>query len=116
MPDAATHREQAEHNLRMSDSMDRAAYGDWAATVLFYAALHYVDSFLARTLNYHPSNHADRDKQIHTIHPLRKIRVEYRELKDSSHNARYSPPHRPNQRELNQLRTINVKAVVRIAS
>ena len=116
MPDTVAHREQAEHNLRMYDSMDRSAYSDWAATVLFYAALHYVDAFLARKLHYHPRGHADRDKLLHTVHALKKIRVEYRELKDCSHNARYSPPYRPAPRELNQLRTLNIPAVVRTAT
>jgi len=59
---------------------------DWGVTACFYAALHLVDSYLAR-VGIHPENHEEREDWIR--HWLRPIRSEYRALKRRSIRARY---------------------------
>jgi hypothetical protein len=56
--------------------------------MLFYAALHYIDAFLAGK-NMHPMDHAHRDEEIHNNGSISDIYRDYRRLKDMSKQARY---------------------------
>ena len=49
MPNRSAHLAQAEHNETLYSHLDQSAptYADWQVTSLFYAALHYVDAYLA---------------------------------------------------------------------
>jgi hypothetical protein len=42
MATAEDHKLQAEHNRRFLETIDREGFPDWAATVIFYTALHLV--------------------------------------------------------------------------
>ncbi len=55
---------------------------------MFYAALHYVEAYLA-TKKVHSGSHPVRDSNIHRDTTLRAIYPDYRELKDESRAARY---------------------------
>jgi hypothetical protein len=59
---------------------------DWAVTTCFYAALHLVDSYLAR-LGIHPHTHVKREGWIQRRLPY--IRPNYWQLKHYSLRARY---------------------------
>jgi len=91
MPARDDHLHQAHHNVTFYASIDKAAFKDWAATSLFYAALHYIDAFLAHKRNIHPPKHKERDNLVATIAELKPISTSYYALKDGSFNARYIP-------------------------
>ena len=65
MPSRLTHRQQAQHNEEFiaSFDLDATPYLDWVVTAIFYAALHFVDSYLA-TKDIHLSSHRGRDSLI----------------------------------------------------
>lgn len=90
MPDAATHQTQAAHNEDFFSRIALAADADWAVTVLFYAALQYVDAYLARKHNSHPGNHGERGRMILSDPTARAIRTSYRRLQEYSRDARYN--------------------------
>jgi hypothetical protein len=102
VPDEATHLGQARHNEGFFGKIDHSQDGDWAVTVLFYAALHYVDAYLART-RMHPANHSERGRMIHSTPTVNAVRNHYRRLEDSSVDARYSAHIYP-PREIDVLR------------
>lgn len=91
MPPAASHLEQARHNANFYATIDKAVCADWAITVLFYTALHYVDALLAQQ-GVHPTSHAGRNRALERIAELRPIYADYESLKNASYNARYEPP------------------------
>lgn len=70
--------------LDLSQEIDRS----WAVVTLFYAALHWVDAYLA-TKNIHPAAHQVRDRYVGTALDLRRIGVSYQTLEDRSRDARY---------------------------
>ena len=88
MPLKPEHISKAEHNEKLAETLSRTAYLDWAVTVIFYAALHYVDAILAASV-VHPETHSERNDAIGTNAKLLKIRAEYRILETLSRNARY---------------------------
>ena len=104
MPSKNAHLGQAEHNAELYGVLDRTRFSDWAATLLFYECLQYVDAFLAAQPpsphGMHPGKHEDRDNAVNRIKELRPIYADYRDLKDGSRNARYNPPTRYSAAEL----------------
>lgn len=90
MPDKQRHLEQAQHNETAYHFLGSASppFIDWQVTSLFYAALHYVDAYLA-TKGIHPHDHMERDGWIAKLTELKPIAAEYFELKDRSMDARY---------------------------
>jgi len=88
MPGERIHRMQAEQNERLARGLVLLSpqLMDWGVTACFYAALHLVDSYLAR-VGIHPENHEEREDWIRRW--LRPIRSEYRALKRRSIRARY---------------------------
>ena len=57
--------------------------------MLFYAALHYIDAFLAGK-NMHPMDHTQRDEEVENNGSTTDIYNAYRRLKDMSREARYN--------------------------
>jgi uncharacterized protein (UPF0332 family) len=90
MPARDNHLHQAQHNeaFVVSLNLDSTDYLDWAVTGIFYAALHYIESFLA-TQNIHSSTHASRDRVFQQQQNLKPIYNQYRILKTRSESARY---------------------------
>jgi len=91
MPDIVTHRQQVEHNRQMVAYLQQAGdvYLDWAATVLFYTALHLVDQVLYRNARLNPRNHFQRHAAIANEPVLAPIYGDYRELEHQSRRSRY---------------------------
>ncbi len=59
--------------------------------MLFYAAIHLIDGFLAGK-HLHPSNHEIRDDEVESNGSLSEIYRDYRRLKDMGRAARYDIP------------------------
>ena len=59
--------------------------------MLFYAAVHYIEAFLAGK-NLRSLSHKDRDDEVQRNGSLAPIYSDYRRLKDKSREARYSVP------------------------
>jgi len=89
MPNTATHLGQAHHNEQFFLCFDRRVYSDWAATTIFYAALHYIDAFLAHVGISDPGGHDVRDDLVATRPELVPVSRDYFRLKSRSRNARY---------------------------
>lgn len=85
MPSRDEHLNRAQENEAFITSLDlsKSINVDWAVTVLFYAALHYIDAYLA-VQSVHPYDHSARDNKISTNGSLNEIYNDYRRLKDRS--------------------------------
>ena len=88
MPLQSEHISKAEANEKFVATVAQTAYLDWAVTIIFYSALHYVDAVLAAS-SVHPDNHTKRSHAIGANATLLTIRPEYRVLETLSKNARY---------------------------
>ncbi|MGD0510703.1 MAG: hypothetical protein ABSA33_02585 [Candidatus Micrarchaeaceae archaeon] len=85
------HVNQAKFNEQLVSFLEGTAYPDWRATVVFYAAVHYVQAYfssLTPPLKF--SRHKDRDTAIENDKHVSAIWNNYRSLKDWSREARYS--------------------------
>jgi hypothetical protein len=89
LPSQEEHLQKADRNEQFAVFLaDKTTYYDWAATVLFYAALHYMDAILAAAMD-HPKTHDKRHSSIRKNGTLRRVYAEYRALESLSRNARY---------------------------
>ena len=89
MPDLNNHLNFANRNDQFSqDLVSEQRHLDWAVTVMFYAAVHYVETYFAMN-NLHDTSHIGREGTIHRDRKLRRIYAAYRELKDDSVKTRY---------------------------
>jgi len=91
LPSKDEHVSKAEGNEEFASSItpDSQPRIDWKLVVLFYAAVHYVEAYLARHLNQHVRSHTTRDKYLGREANLRKIFTSYGHLKFYGYNARY---------------------------
>lgn len=89
MSDLADHILQARHNEAFYDNIDKNTYSDWAMTGLFYAALQYIDAYLATVGTVDPEGHGVRDQEVNARVDLRPIAKLYFRLKNRSRNGRY---------------------------
>jgi hypothetical protein len=103
MADKSRHRARAEQNeafyIRLASLSERAY--DWEVTAMFYAALHWIEAYLAscgypigRQLpdssgGHHPRGHAQRRQKVATEPVLAQIDAHFRELHSRSEQARY---------------------------
>ena len=88
MPLQSEHITKAERNEKLAETLFRTSYIEWAVTVLFYAAVHYVDAILAAS-GLHPDSHGQREDAINANPTLMTVRPQYRILDTLSRNARY---------------------------
>jgi hypothetical protein len=90
MPKKNEHVEKADGNekLALSLTLDSQSRIDWELIMLFYAAMHYVEAYLALQ-GVHLRSHVARDQAISRDSVLRKIFKEYSDLKYFGYNARY---------------------------
>lgn len=89
MPKKDEHVEKAERNEAFAEYLaTKSKYIDWAVTVLFYAAVHYIDAVLAVS-QVHPEDHKERKAAIAVNDTLKIVYAEYRKLETLSWNARY---------------------------
>jgi hypothetical protein len=91
MPTEDQHLVQARHNEEVVQHLiSTPRFNDWAATGIFYAAVHYVEAaFDARLNGFHTFSHAVREYQLSRVLPDPKSRLQYRRLKSASMLARY---------------------------
>ncbi|MBM3236733.1 hypothetical protein FJZ31_10610 [Candidatus Poribacteria bacterium] len=96
---ARVHREHVEHNERFVNQVEEKIPDshDWSITAVFYAALQYIDAYLAQKGNVlsHKAteqNHRKRIQFIDKDHVLSRIKYDYLLLKSKSETARYKPP------------------------
>lgn len=87
MPSVSAHLAQAESNVLAYDAIPEA-HPDWRATVLFYAAMHYMEAAFASE-NKHFREHYPRESYIKDQPEHRGIWKYYHRLKDESVKARY---------------------------
>ena len=90
MPDSREHLEKARHNEAFVGqfNVEESPYLDWVVTGYFYAAVHYVEAYLARS-NRHSTDHRARDSAVRRDAVLATVYNEYSDLKNDSINARY---------------------------
>ncbi len=113
MPNTAQHRGKAEHN-EFFVSETGNPFLDWAVCGTFYAALHYVEAYLA-TKNIHPSTHAGRISCIQRDSRLNAIYTDYRELLNESRDARYEAAITFTQADVNRVQR-SLEAIKRVMS
>ncbi len=90
MPSESVHKRQAEHNKQFLDwlDLDTTKYLDWAVTVIFYTALHFVEWLLA-SKGLHSDTHDTRHQLMGSVSELKPIYPDYRELEFQSYRSRY---------------------------
>lgn len=96
MPNDSFHITKAEHNedFYNNSSLANSKFNDWAATVLFYIAMHYVDAVLSRdstlpTYFRNPRNHEQRKQAVTRCSRTVGIHRRFMILIDRSWEARY---------------------------
>jgi hypothetical protein len=102
MPTRQEHIAKAVHNESFVQTLGLTStpFLDWVVTGMFYAAVHYVDAYLA-IKNIHPKRHragpaqpgqqSDAGRSDYVFWHLKQIYQAYRYLDDQSREARYSP-------------------------
>lgn len=90
MPSKLEHVAKADGNaaFALSLTLDNQTRIDWALVALFYAAVHYIEAYLAVS-NQHLKSHATRDNVIGRDAYLKRIYIEYQDLKFYGFSARY---------------------------
>jgi hypothetical protein len=95
---AQEYLDQAAHNAGLAAYLrtNKTDYLDWAATCLFYSAVHYVNAFLAYSGKSIPRRHTSSDPAnpgrtniVQQDSVLRSVYHDYRHLDDESRDARY---------------------------
>jgi hypothetical protein len=86
MPIQSEHVSAAEANTHLATTLLDLSPA-WSIVVTFYAALHWVDAFLA-TFPLHPENHVERNYYV-GLSPLAPIFPSYIRLSNRSREARY---------------------------
>ena len=85
------HIRQAERNEAAYHHLDTTsgAFGDWQVTMLFYAAVHYINAYLERR-SVRVASHDQRSFWVKTERGLRVVSSEYSELQDRGWESRYA--------------------------
>ncbi|HLF77477.1 MAG TPA: hypothetical protein VJB57_08290 [Dehalococcoidia bacterium] len=88
MPSETRHVRAAQSNEALAVALiESHRSSSWAVVLSFYSALHWVDSFLARSA-IHPKSHGEREPFIKNTQ-LRPIFDAYRLLSSRSRDTRY---------------------------
>ena len=86
MATAEDHKKQALHNERFLTTIDTTEYPDWAATAIFYAAVHRVQ-MLFETCGGAGGNHHRRNNTLRAQYP--DVWKQYQPLYTFSRLSRY---------------------------
>ena len=98
LPTSTEYIQQAAHNVALATFLraNKTECLDWAATCLFYSAVHYVNAYLAYSKIPIPRRHRAGDSgqpgRLNIVQQdatLRTIYKNYRHLDDESRDARY---------------------------
>jgi hypothetical protein len=89
MTSESVHLRKARHNKEFLATIDVGGprFLDWAVTVLFHCALHYVEAWFSRKLNRHFTSHGDRNQAVNRF--LVRIAGGYLRLYNRARLARY---------------------------
>lgn len=90
---ANEHLAKARHNERFLQELrlDTTDFLDWAVTVAFYSALHYIDALLAYNHGFDPKDHRERSTELTRHAHLRKnVKYSFEDLKNDGIEARYT--------------------------
>lgn len=88
MAHEADHDAKWKHNRRFLETIP-SDYPDWLVTVLFYAAVHTVESLFARDRKPSSDSHHDRRSLLRSENRYQKIWKNYRALDEASQICRY---------------------------
>jgi hypothetical protein len=91
---AQSHYQRYQHHAAFAARLESAlpADQDWCCVVMFYAALHLLDAYLATKAFVFPiDSHPSRNRAISQSPELRRFGTSYRELQDVSEQVRYDP-------------------------
>jgi hypothetical protein len=93
LPSKDIHVQKANDNESFAGSLSDTPQAslNWKLVILFYAAVHLVEAYLAKNLAIHLRSHTTRDGYISREANLRQIRNQYWHLKFYGYNARYEP-------------------------
>ena len=109
-----TKPQQNEEFVKSIDVSQRVGL-EWAVTVKFYAALHYVQAYFASRSGRTPATHNSRATAIQRDPLISGAYDDYRELEDISREARYDYSDlRPNHMKFADDCLAAVKSVVRL--
>jgi len=91
LPSRDEHVQKAKGNETFAASIrpENQTSIDWTLVVLFYAAVHYVEAYLAKHLAMHVRSHTTRDRYVGRESNLKKVFSAYGHLKFYGYNARY---------------------------
>jgi len=113
----AFHIKKAERNedFYQKQKLTQSGFDEWAAIVLFYVCVHYVDAVLCGDLTLssyqqEPGNHFARLKAVAKCPTLKKIAVSYTNLLQRSIDARYKMLNIPSG-SLSKLETVDYRSV-----
>lgn len=108
LPLTSQHLATAEENRQLAERIvtDAASSPDlirWASVIAFYAAVQYVNAFLAENWTV-PGTHVERERAMRLFRtPLRPIIPPYQTLKSKSLAVRYAPTSRITRSQLRSL-------------
>lgn len=97
-PTSAQHLAWAKQNEKVFNSI-RAKWPDWAATLLFYVAVHEVQALILDMTGERPETHTDRNLLIRRRW-RRSVWEPYEHLMQLSRDARYEC-HKPTDGQMN---------------
>lgn len=80
----------AQQNEALLTALDNT-FLNWKYVVLYYAALHYGDSFVAKKKFINIKTHEDRKRIYRQCNMNKKAFLSYKRLEDASRTARYNP-------------------------
>lgn len=91
MPSQKQHIKKAYVNEDFGDKVAtlEAKFICWAIVAYHYCALHWIDAFIAKTYNCHPMRHKDREDYISRDTTLKKVYIEYHQIRSDSEDVRY---------------------------
>lgn len=87
-PAPATHLDGARANEKVSEALQLVSPG-WAITALFYSAVHFMRAYLAAHHGVQIASHDAMHELWNRFPELRKVKVEYVHLKQTSEAFRY---------------------------
>ena len=89
-------------------------FKSWAIVAFHYSALHLIDAYIDEKYSIHPKRHVDREKILAKDKYLKKIYLEYNQLKTDSEFTRYNSGKFSNK-EITTIRTYFTKLKGEIA-
>ena len=83
------HLDQCRRNYGVFNALART-YVEWAATVLFYTALHFVEAWLCAHTDWQGGDHRRRESRLASLHSVTpEVYDAYVTLREVSQVARY---------------------------